>query len=145
MDVVEKIKESWNWVGIEPDEIVGENDFGNLMIKDVYGKYWRLCPEDISCEVVAENREELDALSKDQEFLQDWYMENLVGPAKDKLGPLKENYKYYLVTPSVLGGKYALSNIQTAPLIEIIQISGEIGNQIEDLPDGAQVQIKVED
>ena len=115
MSILEEIKESWGWVGIEPIEVVGENDFGNLMIKDVEGKYWRLCPEDIYCEVVAQNREELNALSTDQEFLEDWYMETLVETAKDKLGPLEEGRKFYLVIPGILGGEYGISNIKTAP------------------------------
>jgi hypothetical protein len=145
MNIVEEIKESWGWVGIEPVEVVGENDFGNLMIKDIEGKYWRLCPEDLYCKVVAENRAELDALSTDQEFLADWYMKALVEAAKDKLGPLEEGSKYYMVIPGVLGGEYGISNIETLPLAELIRLSGDLGKQIKDLPDGAQVKLKVVD
>ena len=145
MDIVEEIKESWGWAGIEPLEVVGENDFGNLMVKDVDGKYWRLCPEDLYCKVVAQNREELNALSTDQEFLADWYMEALVEAAKDKLGPLEEGRKYYLVIPGVLGGEYGVSNVKTLPLVELIRLSGDVGKQIKDLPDGAQVKLKVVD
>jgi len=140
MSIVEEIKQSWGWVGIEPEEVVGENDFGNLMIK-----YWRLCPEDVYCEVIAQNREELDKLSSDQEFLEDWYMQALVEKAQEHLGPLTEGRKYCLVTPGVLGGEYAISNIKTVPLIELIRFSGDLANQIKDLPDGAQVQLKVVD
>jgi hypothetical protein len=71
MNIIEAIKESWSWSGIEPEEVVGENDFGNLMIRDIQGRYWRLCPEDVYCRVVAENRKELDDLSRNQEFLAD--------------------------------------------------------------------------
>jgi len=145
MSIVEEIKQSWGWVGIEPEEVVGENDFGNLMIKDIEGKYWRLCPEDVYCEVIAQNREELDKLSSDQEFLEDWYMQALVEKAQEHLGPLTEGRKYCLVTPGVLGGEYAISNIKTVPLIELIRFSGDLANQIKDLPDGAQVQLKVVD
>ena len=143
MSIVEEIKEAWGWVGIDPVEVVGENDFGNLMIKDVEGKYWRLCPEDVYCEVVAENRKELDALSTDHEFLEDWYMKALVEVAKDTLGPLEEGRKYYLVIPGALGGEYVISNIKTAPLVEIIRYSGDVGKQIKDLPDGAQIKLRV--
>ena len=145
MSIVEEIKESWGWVGIEPVEVVGENDFGNLMIKDIQGKYWRLCPEDLYCKVVAHNRAELDTLSTDQEFLADWYMEALVEVAKDKIGPLEEGKKYYMVIPGVLGGEYGVSNIKKLSLVELIRLSGDIGKQINDLPDGAQVKLKVVD
>lgn len=145
MNIVEEIKESWGWIGINPVEVIGENDFGNLMIKDTDGKFWRLCPEDVYCEIVAQNQEELDTLSKDQEFLEDWYMRALVDVAQDKLGPLEEGEKYYLVIPGALGGEYGIDNIKTAPLVEIIRYSGDVGKQIKDLPDGAQVKLKVID
>lgn len=143
MDIIDEIKESWGWVGINPLEVVGENDFGNLIIKDTEGKYWRLCPEDVYCEVVAQNRDELDALSINQEFLEDWYMKALVEAAKDKLGPLEKGRKYYMVIPGVLGGEYGINNIKIAPLTEIIMYSGDIGQQIQKLPDGAQIKLKV--
>lgn len=145
MSIIQEIEESWGWVGINPIEVVGENDFGNLMIKDSSGRYWRMCPEDVYCEVIADNREELDALSTSQEFLEDWYMQPLVEQASEHLGPLVNDQKYCLVTPGVLGGEYAISNIKTAPLIELIRFSGHVAKQIKDLPDGAQIQLKVVD
>ena len=145
MSIINEIKESWGWVGIKPLQIVGENDFGNLIIEDIEGKYWRLCPEDVYCEVVASTREELDQLSSDQEFLEDWNMEALVEQAQESLGPLSEEYKYCLVTPGALGGEYAISNIKTAPLIEMVRFSGDVALQIKDLPDGAQIELKVVD
>src|SRR5688572_9639584 len=87
MELVAIVKEAWGWIGLDPHEIVGGNDFGNLMIKDHAGRYWRLCPEDLSCDVVAGSRSELDALSRDQEFLHDWYMTRLVEQARERLGP----------------------------------------------------------
>lgn len=143
MNLISEIRSSWGWIGIEPEEIVGENDFGNLMIRDVEGKYWRLCPEDVYCKVVAGNRKELDALATNQEFLADWHMEALVAQAKQALGPLPEGRKYHLVIPGALGGEYAISNIKTAPLVELVRLSGDIGRQIKDLPDGAQIELKV--
>lgn len=145
MSLIDEIKDAWGWVGIEPEEIVGENEFGNLMIRDCDGRYWRLCPEDVYCNVVAENREKLDALSKDQAFLADWYMASLVTQARENLGALRKGWKYCLAIPGILGGEYDISNIKTAPLVEMIRFSGDIGRQIKDLPDGAQIELKVVD
>lgn len=145
MSIINEIKESWGWVGIDPVQVVGENDFGNLMIEDSQGKYWRLCPEDVYCEIVASSREELNQLSADQEFLEDWHMQTLVEQAKENLGTLSEGYKYSLVTPGALGGEYAISNIKAAPLIEIVRFSGQVALQIKDMPDGAQIELKVVD
>lgn len=145
MSLVEEISESWGWIGIEPAEVVGENDFGNLIIKDIGAKYWRLCPEDLCCEVIAESRVELDRLSTDQAFLQDWYMRALVLQAREKCGPLTEGRKYCLKIPGILGGAYGDDNLATVPLGELIRSSGDIARQIKDLPPGSPVKFQVVD
>jgi len=143
MELTTEIANAWGWVGIEPEQVIGDNDFGNLIIKDVAGRYWRLCPEDLYCKVVASDRAELDALSQSQEFLRDWYMSGLVEQAKEKLGPLRPGYKYCLRIPGVLGGEYGGANLASVPLRELVAVSGHIAKEIEGMPDGAQVRLKI--
>jgi hypothetical protein len=143
VSVLNVIRDAWGWVGLDPVEVVGENDFGNLMIKDVLGTYWRLCPEDCYCQVVASSREELDELSTDQTFLEDWHMSALVNEAFVKLGVLPEGRKYCLKIPGILGGEYGGENIGTISLEELVRASGHIAREIKDLPDGAQIRLKV--
>ncbi len=143
MSILKEIKDSWGWVGIEPQEIVIENEFGNLIVKDFEDKFWRICPEDVYCEIVAKSIEEYNALIKNEEFLEDWLMTAMVEDAKKNLGVLEPGYKYHMVMPGVLGGEYGGKNVKTAPLVEIIRFSGDIGKQIEELPDGAQIQLRV--
>ncbi len=143
MELVRRIKRAWGWIGIEPSEVVGENDFGNLMVRDVGGRYWRLCPEDLSCKVVAENRAELDTLSTSQAFLHDWYASTLVNQARDIVGPLSPGRKYCPKIPGPLGGEYGGSNLGSISLAELIDISGDIARQIEALPDGSKIHLKV--
>ena len=145
MDVISQIRDAWGWVGIDPQEIVDENDFGNLIIKDADGKYWRLCPEDVYCEVVAQDRAELDKLSQDPEFLADWHMTAFVDQAKDCVGQLTDGRKYCLIVPGVLGGAYECSNLKSVPLLELIRFSGDMAKQIRDLRDGEQIRLEVVD
>jgi hypothetical protein len=44
MDLVSEIRDAWGWVGIDPIEVVDENDFENLIVRDADGKFWRVCP-----------------------------------------------------------------------------------------------------
>ena len=81
--------------------------------------------------------------TSEPEFLEDWYMLPLVEAAREAIGALQEGYKYCLVIPGILGGAYDVSNIKTAPLVEIVGLSGDIGRQIMALPDGATVKMKV--
>ena len=145
MNIINEIIESWGWVGVNPTEIVAENEFGNLIIKDAEDKFWRLCPEDVYCEVVAESIDDYNELINDHEFLNDWNMTVMVNEATEVLGTLKDGYKYYMVIPGVLNGEYNGTNFKTAPFVEIIRLSGDLGKQIKDLPDGAEIKLKVID
>lgn len=143
MSILNEIKDAWGWVGIDPQEVVKENEFGNLIIRDFSDRFWRLCPEDVYCEIIAESIEEYNSLIKNEEFLEDWFMSAMVQEAEGSLGKLEPGFKYHMVIPGVLGGEYGASNVEVAPLIEIIRFSGGIGKQIEELPDGAQIELKV--
>lgn len=145
MTIIEEIHSAWSWAGLIPDEIVGQNDFGNLLVRDTKGNYWRICPEELGCEVVATSKAELDVLSTDQEFLRDWYMKNLVTIASSKLGALSGERKYCLKIPGALGGQYEESNFATISLSELIRASGHLAHEVRDLPDGTQVRLQITD
>ena len=112
MNIIDEVKESWGWVGIKPTAIIAENEFGNLILRDDENKFWRLCPEDVYCEVIASSIDEYNNLNNDPEFLNDWFMTVMVDEATEKLGALKEGYKYCLAIPGVLNGEYTGDNIE---------------------------------
>ena len=144
MELTELIRSAWGWTGIDPTEVVGENDFGNLIVRDARDRYWRICPEDLYCKLVANDRAELDTMSKDQEFLRDWYMSTLVDAAKKRIGPLSPGRKYCLKIPAVLGGEYSGDNVTSMALAELIAVSGDISRQIDGLPEGSHIRLCVE-
>ncbi len=115
MTILEQVRESWGWVGIQPVEIVHENDFGNLILKDTDGKYWRLCPEECSCEVIASDTVQFDTLWSDKRFRADWEMKPLLNSAHLSVGELIEGRKYCLKIPAVIGGKYESDNLASRP------------------------------
>lgn len=143
MELTELILAAWGWSGIEPARVVGENAFGNLVVQDRQGRYWRICPEDLYCTVVATNRAELDALFEDRAFLEDWSMEALVEQAERRLGPLGPGRKYCLKLPGVLGGEYGGDNLASLMLGELISVSGHIARQVHGLPEGTHVQLRI--
>ncbi|MFC5547872.1 T6SS immunity protein Tdi1 domain-containing protein [Massilia aerilata] len=130
---VDEINEAWGWVGLNAEEVLGENAFGNLIIRDDEGRYWHLSPQDLCCEPVAEDRAALDALSYNQAFLSEWYMPEQVDLAESALGPLSAGRKYCLKIPSALGGHYRRDNLATVPLAELIRFAGESAQQFEGL------------
>lgn len=143
MDILQEIKESWGWTGIDPVEIVAENEFANYILKDSHDRFWRLCPEDVYCEVIAENSDEYKRLTKNEEFSLDWFMASMVEEAVRNVGPLLKEHKYYMVIPGPLGGEYGGSNVKSVPAREIIKFSGDLGLQVKDFPEGAEIKFKV--
>ncbi|MDQ2076924.1 T6SS immunity protein Tdi1 domain-containing protein [Marinimicrobium sp. ABcell2] len=92
-------------------------------------------------EVFAESIEEYNALIRKEELIEDWFMSAMASEAEKALGKLEPGYKYHMAIPGVLGGQYGGSNFKVASLQEIIRFSGDIGKQIENLPEGSQIQL----
>jgi hypothetical protein len=72
-------------------------------------------------------------------------MAALVDAAREKFGTLVEGRKYCLRIPGLLGGEYCGSNLASAPLVELVRMSGSIAQQVKDLPDGAVVSLTLTD
>jgi hypothetical protein len=141
--MLDTIRKAWGWTGLDPAEVVAANLFGNLIVRATDGAHWRICPEELWCERVAHNADDLTARSSEDEFRTDWEMSRLVDQAKQKLGPLSDGRCYCLKLPAVLGGSYEATNMGTISLNELISFSGNLAEQIKDLPDGGQIQIEV--
>ncbi|QCX39882.1 DUF1851 domain-containing protein [Aureibaculum algae] len=141
--MIAEINKAWNWKGFNATEIVRTNDFGNVIFKTDKTEYWRICPEEISCEKIAESESEFDRISTDSEFIEDWEMTNLVEIAKTELGELAENQKYCLKMPAIIGGEYEKSNIGKISFAELISFSGDLGFQIKDLKDGQKIKLNI--
>jgi uncharacterized protein (DUF433 family) len=136
------IRKAWGWIGLEPAEVVATSAFGNLIVRAADGTYWRICPEELSCEQVAHHTDEFAALSGEAAFQADWDMSRLVGLARQVFGQLPEGQCYCLKLPAVLGGKYEVANIGAISLSELILFSGDLADQLKDVPDGGQIRIQ---
>ncbi len=141
--MIAEINKSWNWKGFNATKIIRTNDFGNVIFKTAKNEFWRICPEEISCEKIAESESEFDRISADSEFIEDWEMRKLVDIAKSELGELAENQKYCLKMSAVIGGEYEKSNIGKINFTELISFSGDLGFQIKDLKDGQKIKLNI--
>ena len=53
MSLVEIVRVEWGFAGLDPADIIDVNAFGNVLVQDTQGRYWRICPEELSCGLVA--------------------------------------------------------------------------------------------
>lgn len=141
MTLTEAISAYWGWSGLQPLRVAAVSKFGNVMVADTQGKFWRICPEDAYCRVVASDRAEVEKLAADPDFISDWELPGLYEAAVGKFGQPEEGYFFTLRVPGVLGGAYDVSNVMVAPLGDILQVAGDTARRIADLPDGAQVNL----
>ena len=137
------IRDAWSWAGLDPAEIVGTNAFGNYLVRATDGAYWRICPEDLSCEKIAADESAYFSVLDDDEFITDWDMQPLVEIAVQKFGSQPADRCFCLKLPGVLGGEYAADNIGTISREELLSFAGDVARQIKDLPDGAKVEFKI--
>jgi len=143
MQILQRIADAWGWRGVRPRALVMQNEFGNVIFADDEGQYWRICPEELSCEVIAADRDDFARLQNSSEFAEDWAMSALTEEARGVLGVPPAARCYCLKIPATVGGAYAADNIGTIDRGELISFAGDMAKQIDGLPDGAEIELKV--
>ena len=141
--LINKINESWGWIGIVAKDLVETNDFGNIIFKSTENDFWRICPEELSCAKIANNDLEFQDLKKQKDFIEDWHFDNLTQIAINAFGQLAENEKFCLKKPGVIGGEYKIENIGKIDFVQLISFSGDLAFQIKDLKDGQKIKIEI--
>jgi Domain of unknown function (DUF1851) len=139
MDLLDTVSTAWGFTGLVPKRILDVNPFGNLLVEDLAGQVWRICPEEASCEIVPSSARELEDLTSSP----DWTMESLTELAVSLFGEQGPGRCFCLKLPGVLGGAYERDNLGAITVAELIAFSGDLASQIKDVPDGAQVVLKV--
>lgn len=144
MSLLQAISDAWGWTGLRPRSVVEADAFGDVIVLDEVRRYWRVCPEELSCEEIAENEAGYELLRASPEFERDWTMAAFHEAVRETLGPVADGRCYCLKIPAVLGGVYSASNAATISLDELTLFSGHVALQIKDLPDGAQIRLKID-
>jgi len=136
------IRESWGWTGLDPAAVTATNAFGNVIVRATDGAYWRICPEELSCKIVARDDVEFDALWANETSQVDWRMTRLVEIAQATLGPVDADSCYCLKMPAALGGAYDAVNVGTITRRELLAFTGDVAEQLKDVPDGANIKFE---
>ena len=140
--LLESIQEGWGWAIGSPTRVVAVNSFGNVIVQNSKGQFFRIIPENLEYVFLCDSENALEKITRESAFAFDWDMKLPRGQAERALGKLTTNECYHLVIPATLGGAYALSNIKKISIGEWLSFSGCVAQQIKDLPDGTQVELK---
>jgi hypothetical protein len=124
--LLQAISEGWSWKLGTPVGVVATNRFGNVIVRNQNGDFYRIMPEEWQCELLARTPAELDEKRKTESFVRDWEMTPLVDRAVAAHCPLAVGECFFLVVPGMLGCKYAEENIRKITLPELLSYSGSM-------------------
>jgi hypothetical protein len=143
---------AWNWLIPEPWRVVVCSMFGGLFLeKESGGVFWLECGTGL-VERVADSAGAFQAYlggPRDEAWnsrIDEWFLWNFVDQlheAGKRPGP---GQCYGLtILPVFAEGRYTVDNVFVLSAREWLTVTGSMHRQIQDLPDGAQVAIKVVD
>lgn len=141
--VIEALTTEWRWILPGIDTVIAVTSMGNVMLRDLEGCHWRVCPEELSAEIFARNLEELQTAFTDAERKADWQMNALVTELVEEFGEPDIGECFGFVIPAVLGGEYSTSNIRRRGLYEYLRFTGDLAYQTKDLKDGEIIKFEI--
>ncbi|WP_379554393.1 hypothetical protein [Qipengyuania sp. DGS5-3] len=144
MSLAETINENWGWTGITVERVRAQSPMGHLLISDAEDQFFYLDPDGMAI-VPLGGREDAQAHLDEPEANQLWWGGDLVARAREILGEPPEGSVFTLTPHAMVAGEYAPENMCILPLEEVVAFSGMVAQQLKDLPEGAQFELKVTD
>ncbi len=129
----------WNWLLPADFSIWLVNRLGDLFIVLDDGTVYMLDVGAGKFEKLADSQDDFIAKIDEGDNASDWLMIPLVDHCVETGLELSDGQVYSYRTPPILGGEYAVENIEVADLAVHFSVLGQIHRQVKDLPDGTSV------
>ncbi len=130
--------ESWQWIGLEGLTPWFASVFGDVFLIGDDGVYWL----DIAAgELTLEwsSAEETKRVLATDDGLDEYLFAGLAfAAAESGLEPEGDQVYDYKVPP-VLGGEFEVANLTTTDFEVVLHLTGQLHEQVKDLPEGAEV------
>ena len=142
-DAYARALESWHWIGIEGKRPLFASLFGDVFLEDEDGVWWL----DIGRgELVRPRatREEMDVDLASRAGQDEFLLAALAEAASDAGLRLAADEIYDFRTPPILGGEYAVENLQPLGFEVALSLAGQIHDQVKELPDGAEISLEMD-
>jgi hypothetical protein len=135
------------WGTLLPDEFTlwFANCYGEPILVLDDGSVHRLDFEGGELERLADSQDALNDALDDPENVADWLMIPLVDEVRAAGLELGAGQSYGFAIPTIVGGEYELDNTRVKTLAEYAAFLAGVHDKIRDLPDGAQVELSIDD
>lgn len=135
------ILSEWRWLLPEVVSVLMVTCMGDMFVEDKNGNILFLLYDGGDVEIVAESKEELELLLKDDEKFDNWFLPVLFEKMVVAEKHLKDNEVYSLKMMGIIGGEYVVENIEPTDISVHFALTGQINKQIWDLPDGTKINL----
>ncbi|WP_276371087.1 T6SS immunity protein Tdi1 domain-containing protein [Chryseolinea sp. H1M3-3] len=144
-DLSDRLIENWSWLTGMEKKVLLISAIGDLFLTDnVKNVYWL----DIGggeLKLVANSIESFEEKLKNIDQLNEWFMINLTTDLRLSDKKLKDGQLYSYKKLPILGGEYTVENFAPMDIEAHFRFTGYIHKQIKNLPDGAEIEIKLVD
>lgn len=140
---LDDILSSWRWKLNDLKGVATISVLGDIfLLGNDDAVYW-LQTDTGDLTKVADNLEQYEQFLSDEEKVVNWFLPFLVKDLLVAGKTLKDNEVYSYKKLPMIGGEYSVDNIESIDISVHFAISGQICEQIQNLPDGTKVRIKV--
>jgi hypothetical protein len=142
-EAIDALAESWNWLIGDAFTPLLFTALGDMFFEaDAGGIFW-LNTGTAEVERVADNVPEFNNLLR-EEAADDWLLPGLIEALLEAGKTRAEGECYsYVTLPIFVEGEYTVENLNPVPAKEHFELTGSILHQLDDLPDGADVDFEV--
>jgi len=130
--------ESWSWLPLSGKVPVLATAFGDVILQDAEG-YWFLDAAGGKLDKIASNRDELKAALSSPEGQDQYLLAGLAHAAETQGLMLAGSEVFDFTQPPVLGGQFVVENLQPKDFVVSLNITGQIHDQVRNLPPGTNI------
>ena len=138
-----KVLASWSWLLPPKFTLWLVNRFADLFLVLPDGTVHMLDVGAGTLTKLADSRDDFGAKVDEDDNANQWLMIPLVDKMVATGTVLGPGQCYGFKTPLVLGGDYTVENVGPLPVWDYLGACGSIHEQLQDVPDGSQVVLKV--
>ena len=141
---IEDILSCWTWKTADMKAVAAISVLGDLfLVGNDNAVYW-LQTDGGELTRAADDIHQFEQFLGDEEKVDNWFLPLLVEQLITAGKTLKENEVYSFKKLPVIGGEYSVDNIEPTDMSVHFTFTGQICEQIKNLPDGTKVNIKYE-
>jgi hypothetical protein len=141
---LDNILHCWQWRLAEMKAVVTISCMGDMFLLGQDDNIYWLQTDTGNLSKIASSFEQYQQFLGNEENIDNWFLPLLVEKLIIAGKTLKENEVYSYKKLPVIGGEYIVDNIDPTDMSVHFAFTGQICEQIKDLPDGTKIKIKFE-